>query len=125
MKGSDRCHADDAYCTLRGQTLRVSNISPGGLFAVSHHPPKAGDTLVIDVQLPHRTLHLEGVVCWVNPAERPLTFTVPPGFGVQFSEVGLGDSRALSEYIRRADTVLRDPHDDRARHGADAKRTLP
>jgi len=123
MKGSDRCHADDAYCTLRGQTLRVSNISPGGLFAVSPHPPGAGDTVAMDIQLPHRILHLEGVVCWVNPTERPLTLTVPPGFGVRFSEVGPGDSRALSEYIRRADTVLRDQHDDRGRSPATAKPT--
>jgi Tfp pilus assembly protein PilZ len=125
MKGSDRCHADDAFCTVQGQTLRVSNLSPGGLFAVCHHPPSAGDTVAIDVQLPRRTLHVEGVVCWVNPPERPLTQSVPPGFGLRFSEVGPGDRRALTEYIRRADTVLRDHRDDRARLGARAKPKLP
>jgi uncharacterized protein (TIGR02266 family) len=125
MKGSDRCHADDAYCTLRGQTLRVSNLSPGGLFVVSHHPPLPGDSLVIEVQLPRRTLHVEGVVCWINPAEKPLTLSVPPGFGVRFSDVGPSDRRALSEYIRRADTVLRDQRDDRGRSAENGKQTLP
>lgn len=108
MKGSDRCHSDDAFCTLAGQTLRVSNLSPGGLFACSARPPGAGETVVLDVMLPHRTLHVEGVVCWVNPADKPLTFSVPPGFGLRFCQVGPGDRRALADYIRRADTVLRD-----------------
>ena len=125
MKGSDRCHADDAYCMLRGQMLRVSNLSPGGLFAVSHQPPPAGDRVVMDVQLPRRTLHLEAVVCWVNPPETPLTRAVPPGFGVRFGEVDPSDRRVLSEYIRRADTVLRDQRDDRGRSAASAKPTLP
>jgi uncharacterized protein (TIGR02266 family) len=126
MKGSDRCHADDAFCSVRGQTLRVSNLSPGGLFVVCHHPPPAGDTVVLDVQLPRRTLHVEGVVCWVNPADKPLTHAVPPGFGVRFCEVGPTDRRILSEYIRRADTVLRDQRDDRARLAdAPPKQTLP
>ena len=118
MKGSDRCHADDAFCTVRGQMLRVSNISPGGLFAVSPHPPVAGEAVALDVQLPRRTLHVEGVVCWINPAEKPLTRSVPPGFGVRFCGVDPNDLHALSEYVRRGDTVLRDPHDDRARFGA-------
>jgi Tfp pilus assembly protein PilZ len=125
MKGSDRCHADDAFCTVRGQMLRVSNLGPGGLFAVSHHPPAAGDTLALDVQLPRCTLHVEAVVCWVNPADQPVTQAVPPGFGVRFCEIGPGDRSALAEYIRRADTVLRDQRDDRARLGAAAKQTLP
>ena len=125
MKGSDRCHADDAFCTVRGQMLRVSNLSAGGLFAVCHHPPPAGDMVVLDVQLPRRTLHMEGVVCWVNPADKPLTQALPPGFGVRFCDVGPNDHRALSEYIRRADPVLRDQRDDRARHDAPPKQTLP
>jgi len=126
MKGSDRCHADDAFCSVRGQTLRVSNLSTGGLFVVSHHPPPAGDTVLLDVQLPRRTLHFEGVVCWVNPAEQPLTHSVPPGFGVRFCDVDPTDRRVLSEYIRRADPVLRDQRDDRARLGAaPPKQTLP
>lgn len=113
MKGSDRCHADDAYCTLGGQTLRVSNLSPGGLFACSLRPPLPGETVVVEVQLPRRTLHVEGVVAWVNPADKPLTFSLPPGFGVCFSLVGPADRRALFDYIRQADTVLRE--DDRGR----------
>lgn len=125
MKGSDRCHADDAFCTVRGQMLRVSNLSPGGLFAVCQHPPPTGDTILLDVQLPRRILHMEGVVCWVNPADKPLTNSVPPGFGVRFCDVDSSDRRALSEYIRRADTVLRDQRDDLARLGATAKQTLP
>ena len=124
MKGSDRCHADDAFCTLRGQMLRVCNLSAGGLFAVSHHPPAAGDTLALDVQLPRRTLHLQAVVCWINPVDKPVTYAVPPGFGVRFCEVDPGDLSALAEYIRRADTVLRDQRDDRGRLGAPAKQTL-
>jgi uncharacterized protein (TIGR02266 family) len=125
MKGSDRCHSDDAFCTVGGQMLRVSNLSPGGLFAVCHHPPPAGDTVMLDVQLPRRTLHTEGVVCWVNPADNPLTHAVPPGFGVRFGELDPSDRRALSDYIRRADTVLRDQRDDRARlDAARGKQTL-
>jgi uncharacterized protein (TIGR02266 family) len=124
MKGSDRCHADDAFCTVAGQTLRVSNLSAGGLFAVSQDPPPPGDTVVLDVQLARRTLHVEGVVCWINPPQAPLTHAVPPGFGVRFSDVGPNERRALAEYIRRADTLLRDQRDDRARLGAKTKPTL-
>lgn len=113
MKGSDRCHCDDAYCTLAGQTLRVSNLGPGGLFACSTTPPGPGETVVLEVQLPRRTLHVEGIVVWVNPANRPHTFALPPGFGLRFSVIGPAERRALSDYIRRADTVLR--ADDRAR----------
>src|SRR4029450_2536064 len=101
MKGSDRCHADDAFCSVRGQTLRVSNLSPGGLFAVCRHPPPAGDTVVLHVPLPRRPApaahtrlfcavplprrpaHVEGVVCWITPEDEPLTHSVPPGFGVR------------------------------------------
>jgi uncharacterized protein (TIGR02266 family) len=113
MKGSDRCHADDAYCTLGGQTLRVSNLSPGGLFACSHAPPELGETVVLDVLLPRRTLHVEGVVAWVNPPASPRTFSLSPGFGLRFSLMGTADRRALVDYIRKCDTVLRE--DDRGR----------
>ncbi|HET8644709.1 MAG TPA: PilZ domain-containing protein [Vicinamibacteria bacterium] len=117
MKGSDRCHADDAFCTMAGQTLRVSNLGPGGLFACSMRPPTAGELVVLDVQLPRRTLHLEGVVCWVNPAEKPLTHSLPPGFGVRFNGLTAGDRLVLSEYIQRADTVLRDDRRGRSPAG--------
>jgi hypothetical protein len=114
MKGSDRCHADDTYCTLGAQTLRVSNIGPGGLFVCSPEPRLPGQTVVLDIQLPRRTIRVEGVVVWVNPAEQPRTFTVPPGFGVRFNELGATDQLALFDYIRHADTLLRE--DDRCRH---------
>lgn len=123
MKGSDRCHADDVYCTVGGQTLRVSNLGPGGLFAASHRPPLPGQTIVLDMQLPRRTVHVEGVVAWVNPPEQPLTRSLPPGFGVRFNQIGPADRRALTEYIRHADTLLRE--DERGRFPERPRGTLP
>lgn len=107
MKGSDRCYAENAYCTVGGQRLRVSNLGPGGLYAVSHRPPAPGENVHVELALASRTLRFEGVVIWINPPEEPVTFAVPPGFGVRFGELSSSDRRILSEYIRRSDTLLR------------------
>jgi hypothetical protein len=62
----------------------------------------------MELSLPSRTLHCEGVVSWTNPPEEPVTFAVPPGFGVRFGELSTTDRRFLTEYIRRSDTLLRE-----------------
>ena len=108
MKGSDRCYAENAYCLVGGQRLRVSNLGPGGLFAVSHLPPAEGEALHVDLALPMRTLKIEGVVSWVNPPDEPVTFAVPPGFGIRFGDISSTDRLFLAEFIRRSDTLLRE-----------------
>jgi hypothetical protein len=108
MKGSDRCYAENTYCSVSGQKLRVSNVGPGGLYAVCHQPPAPGESVSVELALPTRTLKVDATVSWVNPPEEPVTHAVPPGFGVHFGELSATDRLVLAEYIRRSDTLLRD-----------------
>lgn len=108
MKGSDRCYAENTYCTVGGQKLRVSNVGPGGLYAVCHVPPALGESVSVELALNNRTLKLDAIVSWVNPADDPVTFAVPPGFGVRFGDLSSTDRLVLADYIRHSDTLMRD-----------------
>jgi len=110
MKSSDRYFADNIYCMVEGEKLRVSNLSPGGLFAVSYHPPALGDIVIVELHLNHKAgFRVIGEVSWTNDPVAPTTSALPPGFGLRFTSLAEGDKLALQEILKRSDPVLRQP----------------
>jgi len=102
LKGTDRFVVDDVVCAVHGATLKVANISVGGLFAATRSAPPVGEMLEMDVELKGRPpFRVTGKVAWINEAEEPKAPDLPQGFGIQITRIGLADKLAIVDVLKR------------------------
>jgi Tfp pilus assembly protein PilZ len=115
MRARDRYFVEGVFCLLDGEALRVANLGSGGFFAESDNPPSLGQTLVLELALPHRAnCRVVGEVSWINGIRARRIHDLPPGFGVKLKRLEPRDREAIEEVLRHADPVLS--------RGSDAKR---
>lgn len=109
MKPTDRFYVEGVFCHVDGQSLRVVNLGPGGLFAVSRKAlPKLNETVLLDLQLRSREpFRVIAEVSWLNDPDDPTSPDFPPGFGVRFTRITKEDGKAIEDLLRHADPVLR------------------
>jgi len=108
MKATDRRFVEDVHCVLEGENevMRVANLSVGGLFAATKHPPELGKTVTVQLRLPRHDCWLVGRVSWVNEPTRPINAALPEGFGMMFTRVPAADQAAIRDVVRREETML-------------------
>jgi Tfp pilus assembly protein PilZ len=118
MKARDRFFVDGVSCRVNGETYRVANLGTGGFFAASDHPPRLGQTLVMDLILPNRrACRIVGEVSWINAAGQHPD-ELPPGFGIRLTRIEPADRDAVEDLLRVSAPVLspvRTPRDDEPR----------
>jgi hypothetical protein len=103
VKGTDRFVVDDVACAFHGSSLKVANLSVGGLFAATKAPPPLGEMLEMDVSLKDRpSFRVLGKVAWINEAQEPKAPDLPQGFGFKIVKIALPDKVALLDFLKRA-----------------------
>jgi PilZ domain len=103
MRGSDRYFVTDVSCRLYGTTFPVVDMSIGGFFVASEHPPLANPLLEAELALGGRpSFRVLGRVSWVNNATRVKSKALPPGFGVQITRIDFTDKLAIVDMLRRS-----------------------
>ena len=108
MKATDRHFVDDVVCVLQGanELMRVANLSVGGLFAATRHPPGLGNLITVQLRLPRRDCWLMGKVTWLNEPTRPINASLPEGFGLMFTRVPADDQAAIRDVLRRSEIMM-------------------
>lgn len=108
MKATDRHFVEDVVCVLEGanELMRVANLSVGGLFAATRHPPEPGKLVTVQLRLPRRDCWLMGRVSWINEPSRPINPSLPEGFGLMFARVPADDQAAIRDVLRRSEVML-------------------
>jgi Tfp pilus assembly protein PilZ len=108
MKATDRHFVDDVVCVLEGaaELLRVANLSVGGLFAATKHPPEPGALLTVELRLPRRDCWVVGRVSWINDPGKPVSAALPEGFGLMFTRVPPDDQAAIRAVLRGSQVML-------------------
>jgi Tfp pilus assembly protein PilZ len=108
MKATDRRFVDDVHCLLEGaeELMRVANLSPGGLFAATKHPPQVGQLVTVELRLPKHDCWVVGRVSWINEPSKPVNVALPEGFGLMFTRVPPGDQAAIRDVLRSSETML-------------------
>ena len=63
--------------------------------------PRLGQGVRLQFSLPDsdRELSLEGSVAWLNPRQRHLVHSLPPGFGVKFHGLSAEDIGSIEQVI--------------------------
>jgi hypothetical protein len=103
LKGTDRFVVDNVVCAVHGATLKVTNISVGGLFAATRSAPPLGELLEMEVALKGRPpFRVLGKVAWINEAKEPKAPDLPQGFGFKIVRIALPDKVALLDFLKRA-----------------------
>lgn len=112
MKATDRHFVDGVVCVLDGanELMRVANLSVGGLFAATKHPPELGTMVTVQLRLPKRDCWLVGKVSWVNEPAKPVNASLPEGFGLMFTRVPADDQAAIRAVLRRSEVMLGPSH---------------
>jgi Tfp pilus assembly protein PilZ len=104
MNASDRYQIQGASCLIESTSLPIANLSVGGLFAISEHPPIIGQVLSLDLSLPDQgTLHMQGIVSWIHDEAEP--GGLPRGFGVKITHISFVDKLALLAFLRRTHAI--------------------
>jgi Tfp pilus assembly protein PilZ len=113
MKATDRRFVEDVRCVLEGENaiMRVANLSVGGLFAATKHPPDLGKLVTVQLRLPRHDCWLVGQVSWINEPTTPINPALPEGFGLMFTRVPAADQAAIRDVLRRSETMM-----SRSRH---------
>jgi len=108
MKATDRRFVEKVHCVLEGESeiMRVANLSVGGLFAATKHPPELGKIVTVQLRLPRHDCWLVGRVSWVNEPTKPINPALPEGFGLMFTRVPPADQAAIRDVLRRSETML-------------------
>ena len=115
MKGTDRFVVDDVVCAVHGASLKVANLSVGGVIVPAppavHLAPPLGEMLEMDVALKGRPpFRVTGKVAWINEAKEPRAPDLPQGFGFKIVKIALPDKVALLDFLKRASpTRLKGP----------------
>lgn len=103
MKATDRFFLDGVSCVMDGRRMPVSNLSLGGFFAATPHPPMKGQVLALDLDLPGQpSIRVVARVTWTNDPEKPRADGIPEGFGVKITEIDLAGKLALVGLLKRS-----------------------
>ena len=75
----------------------VEDLSAGGCFVRSDHPPHIGESVTLEITPPDETppLKMSGLVAWVRAGKEP-------GFGVEFDAPETPDGKRLRIMLRKA-----------------------
>ena len=103
MKASDRYLVKGVTCSLDGQSMKVANLSVGGLFAATALPPMPGQVVSLELTLGDRPpFPVLGTVTWINQADQPKVPELPQGFGVKITRVAFPHKLAILDLLKRA-----------------------
>ena len=102
MKSGDRFFINGITCEYGGHTLRVANVSVGGLFVATDLPLLVGQVLELHLALDGREpFRVLARVSWFNDPEAPKAPDLPQGFGIQITKIGLADKLAIVDVLKR------------------------
>ena len=108
MKASDRYFVKGVSCSLDGQPLRVGNLSVGGLFAATTHPPVPGQVVWLELTLESRPpFPVVGTVTWINGPQEPKAPDLPQGFGVKITRIAFPHKLAILDLLKRLKPLTR------------------
>lgn len=103
VKASDRYFVGGIWCVVDGTRLPVANLSLGGFFAATRHPPMKGQVLALDLDLPGQSpIRVLGRVTWINDPQKPRAKGLPEGFGLKITEIDLAGKLALVALLKRS-----------------------
>lgn len=85
----------------------TSDLSEGGVFVATHMPAQIGERLAMNLRLPGsaETFRVEGIVRWVREL-RVAIEGVPPGFGMQFTELSPDALDAIHRFVAQRDSIF-------------------
>lgn len=97
------CVASVTY-TLNGisQSGFTADISCGGIYVVAEQEVAENRALSLEISLPEATaspITAQGIVAWGNGAKCRKKNSLPPGFGVEFTEIAEADSRNILSFV--------------------------
>ena len=77
------------------------NINTLGVYVAHDEMPRLGQGVRLQFSLPDsdRELSLDGSVAWLNPRQRHLVHSLPPGFGVRFHGLSAEDIGSIEQVI--------------------------
>jgi hypothetical protein len=102
MKASDRFFVEGVICSVRDRDLRVANLSVGGFFVATDHPPPLAEILDVDLTLGERApFRFTGKVSWVNNVAEPKSDELPNGFGIKILKIAFPDKLAIVDHLKR------------------------
>jgi len=84
----------------------TNDISEGGLFVATYDPPRVGEVIDVELDLPGAGHHkVEGVVRWVRDAVIASDGN-PPGCGVQWLTIAPEALEAIAAFVAHRDTIF-------------------
>lgn len=79
------------------------NMSVGGIFLESEMLLPKGVPLALYFELPDsRNIHCHAKVAWVNRPQCLSCENLPPGMGVQFTDLSLEDMESLRHFVKKS-----------------------
>jgi uncharacterized protein (TIGR02266 family) len=81
----------------------TSNISDGGIFVATPHPPPVGSEVGFELLLGGERFLIMGTVCWLRD-ERAASPGAPAGCGVRFGALEDGAMEAIHRFTEVRDT---------------------
>ena len=101
MRARDRFLVRDVTCELGGELLPVVDLSLGGFFMATDHPPMAKQVVSACLHLPEGpAVFVVARVAWVNGRDRRVHLSRPSGCGVQMIKVSFLDKLAIVAAVR-------------------------
>jgi PilZ domain len=105
-----RYFVEGVSCRVGQEALPVVNLSAGGLFASTKHPPQKGQNLDLELLLrPETPLRMHGTVRWVNDGARTKDGRLPMGCGVQLTDLDTPARNAILDFLRHSDPIQGPP----------------
>jgi len=91
-------YGENDASSLTGYSI---DISSGGLFIKTEKPLDVSESLALRFSL---TNHIKEIICsanvaWVNSPQKQVKLDWPPGMGVQFVDISLGELHAIRNFI--------------------------
>jgi uncharacterized protein (TIGR02266 family) len=85
----------------------TNNISEGGIFVVTDHPPPRGTHVTFDLVIGEggERFHIEGEVCWVRD-ERMASEGSPAGCGIRWVKISDEALRVIHRFVESRDTLF-------------------
>jgi hypothetical protein len=105
-----RYFVEGVSCRVGDEALPVVNLSAGGLFASTEHPPRQDDDLELELLLhPETPLRMHGRVRWINDGASTTDGRLPMGYGVELTDLDTPARNAILEFLRHADPIQGPP----------------
>jgi uncharacterized protein (TIGR02266 family) len=91
-------YGEKGALSLTGYSI---DISSGGLFIKTEKPLDVGESLALHFSLTNheKEINCRANVAWVNAPEKPVKSDWPPGMGIQFVDISLGELHAIRHFI--------------------------